>query len=67
MHLSVMDNSVSQTFLSVDTLKKLNKFHGATNSHMNQFMLIASSITGDSEKDDDHFFWEITTFSGNIT
>ena len=35
------------------------------NSHMNQFMLIASSIAGDSEKGDDLFsFLEIITFSG---
>ena len=37
-------------------------------SHMNLFMLIARSITGDSEKGDDVFcFLEIITFSGNIT
>ena len=36
------------------------------NGHMNLFMLIGGSITGDREKGDDLFF-EITTFSGNIT
>ena len=36
------------------------------NSHMNQFMLIASGITGDSEKGDDLFLF-VTTFLGYIT
>ena len=36
------------------------------NSHMDLFILIASSITSDSERGDD-FFLEVTTSSDNIT
>ena len=36
-------------------------------SCMNLFILIASSITGDSEKGDDLFFLEVNTFPSSIT
>ena len=42
---------------------KNGKHHTPHNGHMNLFMLIASSITGDSEVCD-HLFLEISTFFG---